>query len=258
MLTEDERNLAIARLKEDRKVQGDKLKERTTLRLVLHSFNVHTVVCIILFIILNVSFQGLSIFLPTIVNGLGTYSTVEVQLRTVPPYLISALWAIASGVASFRFRNRFAAVFASLLLLVIGYSIAIGTTDTRARYGACFLMVAGGGAGGPMVMTWGTENASPDTMRAVASAAIPGFGALGAIVSVWTYVPSDAPKYLNGNAANLGCACLACVLSIFLVLYLRWENRRRDAGKKDHVVEGKSQEELENMGYKHPEFRYQL
>ncbi|KAG2001980.1 high-affinity nicotinic acid transporter, variant 3 [Coprinopsis cinerea AmutBmut pab1-1] len=39
------------------------------------------------------------------------------------------------------------------------------------------------GSGGPMIMTWGTENAAPDTMRAVASAAIPAFGAIGAIIS---------------------------------------------------------------------------
>ena len=32
-------------------------------------------------------------------------------------------------------------------------------------------------------MTWGTDNSAPDTMRAVVTAAIPGIGAIGAVMA---------------------------------------------------------------------------
>ncbi|KAG2011124.1 high-affinity nicotinic acid transporter [Coprinopsis cinerea AmutBmut pab1-1] len=263
LFTVEERALALARLEADKPIsqrrQGEKGgKEKTRLQLVLKAFNVHTTVCTVVFIILNMSFQGLSIFLPTIINNLGHYTPVQVQVRTVPPYLVSAVFALSIAFASFRFQSRFGALFASLLLSVVGYAIAIGCREPHARYGACFLMIAGGGSGGPMIMTWGTENAAPDTMRAVASAAIPAFGAIGAIISVWTYIPEDSPRYLKGNAANLATSILACVLVVFLMLYLRRENRARDSGKRDHLLNGKTEEEINEMGCRHPEFRYQL
>lgn len=258
LLTPEERTLALARLEADLTVESEVRVEKTTAKLIWHSFNIHTVVCTILFIILNISFQGLSIFLPTIVNGLGTYTRVQVQLRTVPPYVVSAAWAIICGASSFRFRNRAGAVLASLLLMVIGYSISVATKEPKARYAACFLMIAGGGSGGPMVLTWGTENAAPSTMRAMASALIPGIGSLGAIVSVWTYVPSDGPNYLHGNGANLASSSLGCLLVGFLFVYLRRENSERAKGRRDGVLAGKTTEEIAKLGYRHPEFRYQL
>ncbi|KAG2011917.1 high-affinity nicotinic acid transporter [Coprinopsis cinerea AmutBmut pab1-1] len=258
MLTEEERKLAIARLDADQAVKNQGRKEKTTLKLVMRSFNLTTIVCTLCFMMLNLSFQGLSVFLPTIINSLGKFSTIQVQLRTVPPYLVSALWSVINAYASFRFQNRFIAIISSVALMVIGYAIAVGTTDPHARYAACFLMVAGGGPSGPMFITWGTENAAPDTMRAVVSATIPGIGALGAVVSVWTYISTDAPNYYRGNSANLGTTTATCIMSALLALYLHRENKKRERGERDHILEGKSQEELEQLGCRHPEFRYQL
>lgn len=38
--------------------------------------------------------QGTSLFLPTVIRTLGTYTTVEVQLRSVPPYVVATAWSI--------------------------------------------------------------------------------------------------------------------------------------------------------------------
>ncbi|TFK29612.1 MFS general substrate transporter [Coprinopsis marcescibilis] len=258
MLTEEERKLAIARLDADQAVKNQGRKEKTTWRLVGRSFNFTTVACTVCFLMLNLSFQGLSIFLPTIINSLGKYSTVQVQLRTVPPYLVSAVWSVVNAYASFRYQNRFLAIISSVLLMVIGYAISVATTDPHARYAACFLMVAGGGPSGPMFLTWGTENAAPDTMRAVASAAIPGIGAIGALISVWTYVPADAPNYYRGNSANLATSSTICILSLGLAFYLHRENQKRARGERDYRLENKTPEELEQLGCRHPQFKYQI
>lgn len=79
------------------------------------------------------------------------------------------------------------------------------------RYAACFLAIAGGSPSGPLFLVWATDNAAPETVRAVTTAMIPGLGTIGAVIayvslhiserdsettldSVWTYLPADAPN----------------------------------------------------------------
>ena len=136
-------------------------------------------------------------------------ATVEAQLRTVPPYMVAAAWALIVSWLSYRMKQRCTPLFICLLLQVIGYAIAISTKNPHARfvlysgiydhvsypsshsYAACFLSVAGGSPTGPLVtsqsisirlssnaflqfLTWVTDNSAPDTMRAVTTAVITG------------------------------------------------------------------------------------
>ncbi|KAG2022623.1 high-affinity nicotinic acid transporter [Coprinopsis cinerea AmutBmut pab1-1] len=258
MFNEEERKLAIARLDADQVIKTGGVKEKTTWRLVLRSFNFNTTICTISFLLLNVSFQGLGLFLPTVVNSLGTYTVVEAQLRTVPPFLVGGIWSLSNTYLSYRIRKRWLPIITSVSLVVVGYAIAISTQNRSARYAACFIMIAGGSVGGSLLVIWGTDNAAPDTMRAVVSAAIPGLGAMGSIVSVWTYVPSDAPDYRRGNSACLGCVTTIVFLLIIKTIYIYRENAKRDRGERDYRLEGKTEEEIKQLGYKHPEFRYQV
>ena len=120
-------------------------------------------------------------------------------------------------------------------------------------------------------------------MRATVSAAVCGIGALGSVIayatllvpsppflanpflSMWTYLPGDAPDYRTGNSIVLGSVTCTLLVAIFLAFYVRWENGKRDRGGRDYRLEGmaddtteKGREALEGMGYKHPKFRYQI
>jgi uncharacterized protein YacL len=64
-------------------------------------------------------------------------ATVEAQLRTVPPFLVAALCAIAMAYLSYRMKQRLVPVLISTLLMVMGYAIAIGTKEPHARYDCC-------------------------------------------------------------------------------------------------------------------------
>ncbi|EAU82287.2 hypothetical protein CC1G_08899 [Coprinopsis cinerea okayama7 len=258
LLSEEERKLALARMDADQVVKTQGVKEKTTWRLVYRSFNFLTVALTICFLLLNASFQGLSLFLPPVINTLGNFSVIEVQLRSVPPYLASAVWVVANAYLSARIRKRFLPLLYNMLLVVVGYTIAVSTKNSAARYAACFLILMGASVGGPMILIWGTDNAAPDTMRAVVTAAIPGIGAFGAILGVWTYLAVDAPDYRKGNLANLASTSTICVLVVIIALYIRWENQKRDRGERDYRLEGKDERELEQLGYKHPRFRYQI
>ncbi|KAG2018768.1 high-affinity nicotinic acid transporter [Coprinopsis cinerea AmutBmut pab1-1] len=274
MLNEAERRLALARIDADQVIKNKGKKEKTTWSLIWRSFNFITIACTLCYMMLNMSFQGLSLFLPSVINSLGKYSgyilyvtrieltkesaVIEVQLRTVPPYIASAVWVILNAYISARIRMRFLPLLYNLALVAAGYAISISTKHSQARYAACFLMLMGASVGGPMIMTWGTDNASPDTMRAVVTAAIPGIGALGAIMAVWTYLPTDAPDYRKGNTANLVSICSISCIVVITAVYIKWENAKRDRGDRDARLDGVSPEKETQMGYRHPRFRYQI
>jgi len=75
-------------------------------------------------------------------------------------------------------------------------------------------------------------------------------------VASWSYLPKDAPKYRNGNALNIAAVVASQILAVLLMLRARRENRLRDAGGRAHVVDGKTQEEIDELGVDHPDFRY--
>jgi len=258
MFNEEERALAIKRMDADAVIKMHGKIEATRIELVLRSFkSFHTLLCTTGYILLNISFQGLSLFLPTVVNTLGHFTTVEAQLRTVPPFLVALVWAVIISYISYRMKIRFFPIFVTVCLQVVGYSIAVGTRESHARYAACFFSVAGAGSG-PLLLAWGTDNAAPETVRVVTTALIPGLGTLGAIIAVWTYLPQDAPNYHKGSSLNLAASCTACVLVVFGWFYLRRENKKRERGERDYRLQGKTAEEIEQLGYLHPSFRYQI
>ncbi|KAF9269207.1 MFS general substrate transporter [Marasmius fiardii PR-910] len=259
MFNEEERALALARLDADQSVKTQGRKEKTSLKLIIRSFNFNTTICAICYLLINISFQGLSLFMPTVITTFPlTFhhtAVVESQLRTVPPYLVGAVWAAFCAYSSFRLNQRAIFILLSVSLMVLGYALAVGTKDPHARYAACFLSITGGSNAGPMVLAWGTGNAAPDTIKAVTTAIIPGHLHLS---SVWTYLPTDAPDYHKGNSLNLATSSFTCVLVIIAVLYIRLENAKRTRGERNYRLEGKSPREIEELGYLHPEFRYQV
>ncbi|KAL0574312.1 hypothetical protein V5O48_007650 [Marasmius crinis-equi] len=258
MLTEDERKLALARLDADQSTATGGRKEKTSFRLVMRAFNFNTTLSSICFSLLNITFQGLSLFMPTVIASLGHFTVVESQLRTVPPYLVGSVWAVICGYLSYRLDHRAGFVLLSIVFMVIGYALAVGTKDPQARYAACFLSITGASNAGPMVMAWATGNAAPDTVKAVTTALIPSIGAFGSIIAVWTYLPTDAPDFHKGNSLNLATSILACIIILVVVAHIRRENAKRARGERNYRLEGKDAKELEELGDLHPAFRYHI
>jgi hypothetical protein len=54
----------------------------------------------------------------------------------------------------------------------------------------------------------------------------------------------------------MGFSTFAIGLIIAYWRYCSWENKQRDLGKRDHRLDGLTQEEIEDLGHRHPRFRY--
>ncbi|KAK4047455.1 hypothetical protein OIV83_005367 [Microbotryomycetes sp. JL201] len=243
ILNEQERQLALTRLQagaldgkdNDRKA---KLPLSQVVRIITRPA---IVVTTFLFICDNIVMQGLVSFLPTIIRtNYPNISNVQVQLLTVPPNITA--FVVGTSCAFFamkRGQHAFVTVFAACLCL-IGFLIWTITDPNdasmaKARYAGVFFTCTGSFYG-PLVMAWAVSNAKSDQARALTSATVSGFGAIGSVISPWTYMPSTAKQgYKPGNLVNISLSCVVIVTVIALRAQKMWYNRNPGADGFKHV-----------------------
>ena len=84
------------------------------------------------------------------------------------------------------------------------------------------------------------------------------FGYIGGLIATWTYLPSDSPRYFIGNGINLACATLWTVIAIGAGAWMKYDNKKRDekeAGAHEELA-GLSQKEIQDLEWKHPQWRW--
>jgi hypothetical protein len=91
--------------------------------------------------------------------------------------------------------------------------------------------------------------------RGVVLGFVIGWGNLNGVVSSNIYY--SAPRYLEGHVIVM--AYLAVLLfggSVLNTILLRRENAKRRTGERDHWIQGLTEEEIEKLGDKRPDFFY--
>ena len=86
---------------------------------------------------------GYSTFLPTIIKGLGKWSTAETQGLTVPCYTLGAVTYLVVAWLSDRYQRRALAVVPFACISVVGYAILIADVSPGVHFFACFLVAMG-------------------------------------------------------------------------------------------------------------------
>ena len=191
-LTAEERELAIARVKSERVGTTEVLDKMDSKKLVRGIFNPVVLATSMIFLLDNVTVQGLAFFLPTIVrvstlnspptltyhkstNELMDFQTiypgttvVHQQLRTVPPYIVGAFFTVLFPFLSWRFDRRNIFLIVSAPLIMVGYIMFLASTDGQVRYGATFLITAGAFSFGALCNAQVSANVLSDTARASA------------------------------------------------------------------------------------------
>ncbi|KAK4046980.1 hypothetical protein OIO90_006372 [Microbotryomycetes sp. JL221] len=255
-LNPEERRIAAARVAAEH--IGDQ-KKATTWKSTRQGFaNIQVWLCAFGYGFVNIIVQGTSLFLPTIVRTLGNYSTIEVQLRSVPPYVLAAVYTLTISYCCTRFKRHGVFIIGSMLLSCVGYILFLATTNKAVLYFATFLTFSGAVPCGPIFLSWAAANSSPETSRAIATAIVPSVGTWGSIVATWAYLPKYQPRYIPGNALNTAGALAAAAIAFVIMLYIKRENSLREQGRRDDRLEGLSQDEIEALGNRHPDFRLLL
>lgn len=252
-LSEKDRQIAAERIDKD---NNESRLEKPTLKHVYRAvFNVNNNICGIGLGLVNLSVQAVSLFIPTILKSLG-WTAIKAQLYSVPPFVVAAVWAIFNCWVSDVIRKRGMVAAVNSAISLVGFAILATANDAKVKYIALFVACAGAVPPGPAYITWGINNASGPTIRAVSAAYIVMWGQVGAFIATWSYLPKDAPAFRTGHWINFGSQSLSVVVALLGIVYIRWENRMRDKGARDGRVNDLTEGEALKLGYRHPSVRY--
>lgn len=252
-LTEREKWIAAERLHLELKARpNEKVQPHHVKRAFL---NINNYIAAGGFFCINITVQGLSVFMPTILNELGWTATTA-QYYTVPVYVAASAIAIAVSFVSDKTRMRGVWLAAFTLLGITGFSMLRWGSGNGLKYGAVYLCALGAFPGGPGFLSWALNNASGPAVRAISGGWIVTLGTAGGILAVWAYLPNDGPDFPIGHTINLVAQFATLVLASGGIAYCVWENRLRARGGRDYRLEGLTEEQKNDLGYRHPDFRY--
>ncbi|KAK4212153.1 high-affinity nicotinic acid transporter [Rhypophila decipiens] len=251
-----ERLIAAERLVREHKSNPDEVVSKAHIKRAV--FCIHNYTCALGFFLINITVQGLSVFMPTLIKDLYPEgSATQAQLYSVPPYVCACLVAVAVAYLSDKTQQRGIWLASFSVLAVIGFGILRFNDQPNIRYMAIYFVTVGAFPGGPGFLSWAMNNSAGPPIRAVTTAYVVTLGTIGGIVATWTYLPDrDGPKYFTGHTINFCGQIGTIALAIFGILYCMRENKLRAAGKRDHRLEGLSDSEQEALGSHHPRYRY--
>lgn len=256
-LTEEEKDLAHARVKSERVGATevlDKIDRTKTLRGLLSPVTLTTAM---IFLLNNITVQGLAFFAPTIVQTIyPKEAVITQQLHTVPPYVVGGFITVLFSFLSWRFDRRVIFFIISSPLIMVGYIMFLASEDAMTRYGATFLIAAGAFSFGALCNAQVSANVVSDTARASAIGLNVMMGNIGGLISTWSFLPFDKPNYHIGNGLNLATSSTVLVLATLLLFWMKRNNKKREQRRVDEELAGLTVQQQSDLDWKHPSFRW--
>jgi MFS family permease len=197
-----------------------------------------------------------SLFLPTILLGMGHKGT-QAQLLSVPPYAVAATVTVIIGYIADKTKQRGLCNLVISAIGCVGFAMLLATTNPKIQYAGTFLGAMGIYPTVSNTLTWASNNVEGSLKRGVMVGVVVGWGNMNGVVSSNIYDPKERPHYRTGHGIVL--AYMALFLfggSLFMHLYLKRENKLRKEGKRDHWIQGKTEDEIAELGDMRPDFYY--
>ncbi|KAF7301656.1 MFS transporter [Mycena indigotica] len=181
---------------------------------------------------LIVSLYSFSLFLPTIVAGLG-YKGKSAQLHTVPPYVPATVLTVFVAFLSDRLKWRGPFILICLPSAIVGYILAIAAKTNAQRYGAVFLIAAGVYPSAPSILSILPNNGSGYYKRSTTIALQLAVSNTGGFIATNIYTKDQIPTfYRKGHSIVLGFLVLSWVMTAINILYCMRENKARANGER--------------------------
>jgi hypothetical protein len=135
----------------------------------------------------------------------------------------------------------------------------LGTSNPHVQYAGVYLGALGIYPCISNTISWTANNVEGVYKRGITIGFVVGWGNLNGVVSSNIYRGQDAPRFFPGHGTVLA------YLSVFLLggsilqrVLLVNENKKRVSGQRDVWAEGKTDDEVERLGDKRPDFIYTL
>lgn len=182
----------------------------------------------------------ISLFLPSIIQGLG-YKSWQAQLLTTPPYVLAFIVTMGTAFTAKRVAMRAPFIIGGFCLAGLGYIVLLTSPTIGGKYVATFLIVCGVYAGNALLLAWPSENVAGATKRNTALAMQISIGNVGAIIGTQLY-RQPLGKLRNANYhVSIGLTFIWLAIGVAsasaLWVIMARENRRRAAIREGAGVE---------------------
>jgi sugar phosphate permease len=193
---------------------------------------------------------GYSTFLPTIIKGIGNgaWSNSRVQALTIPCYALGAVTYLVVARISDAHQKRALYTILFAVLSAVGYAILMSPVKEGVQYFGCFLVAMGLYVTVGLPLAWLPNNSPRYGKRTAASGLQLTCGNAAGVMAPFLYPAADGPRYVQGHAVSMAMVGMgAAVYAVLWVAYSR-TNGQRERGEEDWKLEGKTSEEVAEMG----------
>ncbi|KAF7518257.1 hypothetical protein G7054_g13519 [Neopestalotiopsis clavispora] len=201
-----------------------------------------------------------SMFLPTIIKNMG-YTANNAQLMSVPPYVFACIFTIGASYFADKMRQRGIFLLGFQIVGIAGFSLLAGSGKPAIQYAGTVLAAIGIYPQIPLGMAWNGANIGGSLKRGTGIAMQVMGGNCGGIIASYVYLARDGPRFITGHCILIGFVCMAFFLTLFMTIWCRRENARRDAVAREAGVQELTEEQkaLEReLADNVPWFRYQI
>ncbi|TDL16518.1 MFS general substrate transporter [Rickenella mellea] len=233
-LTSDERLLAQARIAEDAGEADQDTTEDTAfsgLNMAVRDPKVALFVMMTMFGQVAASFVN---YFPTLVATLG-FNTTATLLLVSPPWICSTIACIVNATHADKTGERFFHTAGPYWVMLVGYAIALSTSNFAARYFSTFLLAVGY-CGIPLV--WVTNSfPRPPAKRAAAMGIVNGLSNFGSLAGAFVWNSKWGPGYHISMVIGIVAIVMhaTCALAIRTILVRK--NRQLDRDELAEVKE---------------------
>ncbi|CAA9956429.1 hypothetical protein P3342_000048 [Pyrenophora teres f. teres] len=254
---EDRRNLLLLRMKEvGQTTAGQELLKEDVMKGVkdwkVYAFAIAQFVGLCML-------YSFSVFLPTIINGLGSgWSRQVVQALTIPVYVAGFVTYVIAAWLSDKTQNRGIFCIGGLAVSMIGYIFLIANKGLGLSFAGCFIVALGLWVATGIAFSWIGVNNPRYGKRAFASGMQITIGNCSGVAAPFLYSADMAPTYTAGYGATIGMLVLGIAIYSALHMYFRMKNNRKLSGKEDWRIEGKTEEQIAEMGEDNPRYLYTI
>lgn len=197
-----------------------------------------------------------SLFLPTILLAMGHQGT-KAQLLSVPPYAAAATVTVIIGWFADRTKWRGYSNMVISFIGCIGFAMLLATKNPHVQYAGTFLGAIGIYPTVSNTLTWASNNVEGSLKRGVMVGVVVGWGNMNGVVSSNIYMAKEKPRYWTGHGIVLAYMFLFLFGgTVFMHFMLKRENSLRKSGRRDDLLTGKNESEIEVLGDKRPDFFY--
>jgi hypothetical protein len=137
-----------------------------------------------------------------------------------------------------------------------GYAMLLSHKSSGVSYAGCFLVAMGLYVSVGLPLAWLPGNLPRYGKRTLATGMQLMFGNISGIATPFMYQSNEGPNYTVGHATSLCMVGMAALIYLGMIFYYGRANTNRAMGREDWKLEGKSDEEVEEMGDRSPRYIY--